>query len=123
MGAADDADPTAEVGGGNIDLHQGKARGKLVAEVLPAGSALAGNYPNPFNPRTSIWFALPQAETVRLVVYNLQGQEVSVLIAGERYEAGRYEVAFDASALASGVYFYRLEAGAFHQVRKMTVLR
>ena len=94
---------------------------KAAAE-LPTEFALSPNYPNPFNPTTTIQYALPEAVDVRLVIYNVLGQKVVTLVKSPQ-EAGRYEVVFEASRLASGLYFYRIEAGDFVQVRKMMLLR
>jgi hypothetical protein len=91
--------------------------------ILPQRITLEQNYPNPFNPSTSIRFALPKAAVVSLKVYDVTGQRVATLLNGEARAAGTYTVPFDASALASGVYFYRLDAGAFHQVRKMLLVK
>jgi hypothetical protein len=79
------------------------------------------NYPNPFNPSTTIKYELPKPSVVRLNVYDMLGREVSVLV-NERREAGVYEVKFDGSTLASGVYFYRLQAGNFVQTHKLSLL-
>ncbi len=88
--------------------------------------ALAQNYPNPFNPRTTIEYTIPAKSStpllVRLTVYNALGQKIAVLV-DEKKTAGRYTVTFDASGLASGVYYYRLNAGSFEQIRKMILLR
>jgi len=84
--------------------------------------ALDQNYPNPFNPTTTIKYGLPRSSMVRLSVHDLLGREVSVLV-NERRDAGVYEVKFDASELASGVYLYRLQAGDFVRSRKLLVLR
>jgi len=83
---------------------------------------LAQNYPNPFNPGTTIEFALPTAEMVRLEVYNMIGQRVAILL-NEQMSAGAHNVAFDASGLSSGMYIYRIQAGEFAQVRKMTLIK
>ena len=91
-------------------------------EALPVVFALEANYPNPFNPVTTIRYALPQAERAVLEVYDLMGRRVARLVDQEQ-TAGRYEVRFDARHLASGVYFYRLHAGAFSQVRRMVLLK
>ena len=88
----------------------------------PAGYSLSHNYPNPFNPSTTIKFELPKSSVVRLSVYDILGREVAVLV-NERREAGVYEVKFDGSNLASGVYFYRLTAGDFVSTKRMLVLR
>ncbi|MBD3408929.1 MAG: T9SS type A sorting domain-containing protein [Ignavibacteriales bacterium] len=89
---------------------------------LPTAYSLAQNYPNPFNPTTTIEFTLPEATTARVAIYDMLGREVAVLADG-RMTAGVHRVEFDASALASGVYFYRLEAGAFNAVRKMALMK
>jgi plastocyanin len=83
---------------------------------------LAQNYPNPFNPSTNIKFTLPQSSDMTLKVYNTLGQETASLISGFM-EAGSYTINFDASSLNSGIYFYRLNAGQFSEVRKMTLIK
>ncbi len=88
----------------------------------PTTFSLEQNYPNPFNPATIIRYELPVVAEVKLVVYDLLGREVAVL-ADERKEPGKYEVRFDATALPSGMYFYRLAAQSFVQVRKMLLIR
>ena len=89
---------------------------------VPGTFALMQNHPNPFNPSTTIRFDLAEARNVSLKVYNAMGQVVSVLAGGPR-AAGRYSVVWDASTVASGVYFYRLEAGSFIAVKKLVVLK
>ncbi len=91
-------------------------------EERPAGFSLAQNFPNPFNPTTEITFALPDAAHVRLDVFNIVGQHVMTLADGSR-EAGIHTVVFDATAIPSGVYFYRLTAGQFVGTRKMILLK
>lgn len=76
---------------------------------LPQDFRLEQNYPNPFNPLTTINFQLPLSSSVNLKVYNVLGQEVADLLNGEM-NAGKYEIAFDASKLSSGIYYYRLSA-------------
>ena len=89
---------------------------------LPAEFSLQQNYPNPFNPTTVISFALPKSAQVTLVVYNMLGQPVAVLQNGF-LEAGYYHLNFDASNLPSGLYFYRIQAGDFRNVKKMTIVK
>jgi hypothetical protein len=109
---------------------EGSATGIASTPSVPAVYALDQNYPNPFNPSTFIRFELPEASRVRLSVYNVLGEEVAVLV-NEQRAAGVFEQRFDAAGLASGVYFYRLEAQSttggqprnFVQVRKMTLVR
>ncbi|MBC8042177.1 MAG: T9SS type A sorting domain-containing protein [Rhizobacter sp.] len=84
--------------------------------------SLSQNYPNPFNPATRISFSLPSAGLVKLKVYDVLGRVVKVLV-DEKRDAGRYEVSFDASRFASGVYFYRLQSGNFIQSKKMILVK
>ncbi len=89
---------------------------------LPQGFALAQNYPNPFNPTTTINFSVGKASNVKLTVYNLLGQKVATLL-DNRMDPGTYAVQFDARNFASGVYFYRLQAGDFTSSKKMLLLK
>lgn len=89
---------------------------------IPTNFALYQNYPNPFNPATTITYDLPVKSNVKLVVYNILGQEVATLVNGEQ-EAGRYNVRFDASGLPSGVYFYKIEAGKYVEIKKMILMK
>ena len=89
---------------------------------LPVHFALLQNYPNPFNPTTEIGFALPTASDVRLDVFNTLGQTVATLVDGP-LEAGEHTLLWDASNMASGVYFYRLTTGAFAETKKMVLLK
>ncbi|GEM_PF-1789792 len=98
--------------------------------AVPLHFSLSQNYPNPFgerrahggNPSTAILYQLPASCRVHLTVYNTLGQKVKELI-NRRQEPGVYRVNFDGSHLASGIYFYRLQAGDFVQIRKMILLR
>lgn len=89
---------------------------------IPQQTTLRQNFPNPFNPETQIHFELPQDNSVRLVVHDLLGREVATLV-NEFRKAGKYDVVFTAGNLASGVYFYRLQAGTFSDVKKLLLLR
>lgn len=89
---------------------------------LPGEVQLSQNYPNPFNPATVISYALPAPADVRLEVFNVQGQRVAVLQQG-RQAAGMHQVQFDASALSSGLYLYRLQTGETAITRKMMFLK
>jgi hypothetical protein len=97
-------------------------------QTRPEAFALANNYPNPFNPATTIKYALPEASQVRLEVFNVVGQVVSTLVDNHQ-NAGRYMVQWDATndqghSLSSGLYFYRLQAGGeFLEVKKMLLLQ
>ncbi len=89
---------------------------------MPEDYKLFANYPNPFNPATKIRFAIPEQSNVKLTIFNSLGQVVKVL-ADEEMSAGTYELDFNASGLASGIYFYNLRAGVFSQTNKMMLLK
>lgn len=83
---------------------------------------LSQNFPNPFNPTTRIEFALPRNESVTLKLFNLVGEEIETLVS-ERLSAGRYQVQWNASGRANGVYFYRFVAGQYVQTKKLILLK
>ncbi len=91
-------------------------------ETLPEGFVLAQNYPNPFNPATRISYELPETTEVHLSVHDVIGRTVAELVTAARQAPGRYEVTFEAGDLPSGVYFYRLQAGAFTQTNTMVLM-
>ena len=91
-------------------------------EGLPTVYALLQNFPNPFNPSTSIRFQLPESGNVTLKIYDILGREVITLVDEFKTE-GRYEVKFNASSLASGVYLYRLMVNDFITVKKMLMIK
>lgn len=80
------------------------------------------NYPNPFNPSTKIEYAIPRPGDTKITVYDILGKEVAVLVNEFKYP-GIYTVDFDASALSSGVYFYKLQSGSFADTKKMLMLK
>ena len=88
----------------------------------PAAFVLGPNYPNPFNPTTTIQYALPHAAEVQLTIHNVLGQVLHTLVA-EYQPAGRYAVQYDGRDLAAGMYFYRLQAGPVTRVGKMILLK
>jgi hypothetical protein len=95
--------------------------------VVPREYMLAQNYPNPFNPSTVIRFALPRSGDMSLKVYNIVGQEVSNLVSGH-LPAGAFRATWDGTdmngkAVSSGVYFYRLIAGDFVEIKKMLLMK
>ena len=90
--------------------------------ALPERFALYPNYPNPFNPRTTLAYELPKSSHISLRVFDLLGREVALLKNGF-VEAGTHRVTFDGSRFASGIYFARLEAGEFSQTRKLALLK
>jgi hypothetical protein len=109
-------------------------------QTLPTVYALEQNYPNPFNPKTGVRFSVPTqsgrglvstggrdgqvsgVSDVKITVYDILGREVAILV-NERKVPGRYEVTFDGSGFASGVYIYRMTAGSFVETRKLTLLK
>ncbi len=89
----------------------------------PLEFELKQNYPNPFNPTTNINFSLPQSSKVTLTVFDMLGRKVATLIDGKQMQAAKHSVKFNASALASGMYIYRIEAGTFVSTRKMMLIK
>jgi hypothetical protein len=100
----------------------GFAVGVIESDVSADAPQLFQNYPNPFNPSTTIRYALARSSHVTLTVYNVLGQQVAALVKG-REGAGYHEVVFDASGLSSGMYFYRLTAGEFTDVKRFGVMK
>jgi hypothetical protein len=94
----------------------------LPASAVPSQAELLPNYPNPFNPTTTIRYGISGKSHVTLAVFNTLGQPVALLVDGVE-EAGYHQVSFGAASLASGVYFYRIRAGDFVQTKRLTLLR
>jgi hypothetical protein len=92
------------------------------ASPLPAEFTVLEAYPNPFNPRTTINYMLPQADFVKLAVYDLMGRQVALLVDGYR-DTGSHEVIFDARNLTSGVYIYRLETSTVSASEKLVLMK
>ncbi len=90
---------------------------------LPQDYLLAQNHPNPFNPQTTITFALPERGAVTLKIYSMLGEEVQRLFLNQEMPAGLHQVVWDARSHTSGVYFYRLTAKNFSQIKKMVLLQ
>lgn len=91
-------------------------------DLLLEGFSLGQNYPNPFNPVSTIKYSIPHSALVQLKVFDILGNEITTLVNKEQ-TAGSYEVGFDGSDLASGIYFYRLNTGEFTSVKKMLLLK
>ncbi len=91
-------------------------------EFVPQIYSLGQNYPNPFNPSTKIEFTLPKDEFVTIKVYDLLGKEVSVLVSKDM-KKGIYEIDFNGIRLSSGLYFYKMTAGSFTDVKKMILIK
>ena len=115
---------------GNISLNvQEGVQYFLRAESVPEQFALSQNYPNPFNPTTTIRYDIPVSSMVTLTVYNVLGQRVAIPLNNQFVEEGHQTATFDARNLASGAYFYRIDAKEigqekeFHSVKKMMLLK
>jgi 5'-nucleotidase len=115
---------------GSLNYHsQGRIREQRADAIVGTlGSVakhfgnLSSNYPNPFNPSTTISISLPQSSVVRLRIYNMLGQEVATLLNGEM-SAGHHDVVWNAGDAASGMYYYCLEAGSVRETKKMLLLK
>jgi hypothetical protein len=129
MGDADDADATDAIEGGSIVIHNDKL-GKWdpeTGQIIPEKFALRQNFPNPFNPSTTIPFDLPEKRSVILKIYNIYGQEVCVL-GNKEYQPGFHEIVWDGLdargiQISSGIYIYRIQAGEFTGMKKMMLIR
>jgi hypothetical protein len=117
--AASTAWNTQPNGGG---IQSGDNPHGIQAEI-PGSFKLYANYPNPFNPSTEIKYDLPQNTFVTIKVYNILGEEIILLVNNEFKNAGRYSVTLDGTNLASGIYFYKIEAGSFVQSKKMVLIK
>ncbi len=93
-----------------------------IDDMIPHEFRLDQNFPNPFNPSTTIKFAIPQQAHVVLIVYDLMGRVVTTLI-DEQLAPGEYTAAFDAGSIASGMYLYRIKAGSHVTTRRMILLK
>ena len=93
-----------------------------VDDIIPKENKLYQNHPNPFNPSTKIIFTIPKSETIKIELYNTLGQKIETLL-NKAMKAGYHEVEFIGSHLSSSIYFCRIEAGEFQDVKKMILLR
>jgi hypothetical protein len=96
---------------------------QTISNEIPAAYSLQQNFPNPFNPTTKIRFALPKNDNVTLKIYDITGREVATVINNEFTSAGLKEVEFNASNIASGVYYYVLKSGNFTDTKKMVLVK
>ncbi|NOY87803.1 MAG: T9SS type A sorting domain-containing protein [FCB group bacterium] len=104
----------------SIDMADSKGN-PVVAKWVPDKFSLLQNYPNPFNPTTTISFMLPQTNDYELNIFNINGQKVASF--SGTHEAGLVKIEWDASSVASGVYFYKLNAGSYSATKKMVLLK
>ena len=107
---------------GTADLVNGPSVGVNDKEQLVTSYRLEQNYPNPFNPSTKITYSVPSTGKVRLAIYDILGNQIALLVdATKNY--GTYTVNFNAKSLSSGIYFYKLDAGARSITKKMILLK
>lgn len=90
--------------------------------MIPLHFGVSQNYPNPFNPKTKIKYQIPKSSFVNLKIFDIIGREVITLV-NEEKQMGYFEIDFDGSNLPSGVYFYRLQAGAFKETKKLILMK
>jgi hypothetical protein len=95
---------------------------KLQTSALPTSFSLEQNFPNPFNPTTTVEFSIPQTSKVDLLVYDALGKEIVSLVRGTR-PPGTYQILFDASRLATGIYYCKLTAGSFVDIKRMVLIK
>lgn len=114
----------------SVHMNHGIIHGGIITDLktdnnsveAPKNYSLSQNNPNPFNPSTKISFALPQSEIVTLNVYNALGQTIATLL-NEPMLAGTHTFYFNAKNLPSGIYFYKIRAGKFQEVKRMVLLK
>ncbi|MFC1553873.1 S8 family serine peptidase [candidate division KSB1 bacterium] len=116
-----DDDDSTDYGVIGISTYGGGGGGKVSAKI-PTMFELEQNFPNPFNPVTTIRFKLPQSSEVVLTVYDATGKEVARLVDGY-VPAGYHNVQWDATNFASGMYIYRIQAGSFNAIKRMTLIK
>ena len=104
------------------DEKQPPVKIRLLNDISPINYGIYQNFPNPFNPTTNIRFDIPKSSYVKLIIYDILGREIKTLV-NENLNAGRYEVSWDGSSYPSGVYFYKLIADNFIDVKKMVLLK
>lgn len=116
--------PPSSVGtaGGNVTTLCVISSIQPSSNEIPKGYELFDNYPNPFNPTTIINYAIPEPTKVKLTIYDVNGRYLKTLLS-EFKKAGYHQIDFDGSNYASGVYFYRIEAGNFVQSKKMVLVK
>jgi hypothetical protein len=114
--------PEGRLLGWGIRINNTVTGVESVSGIIPEKYLLEQNYPNPFNPVTSINFSIPKESNVKLTVFDLLGKEVSILI-NKKLSAGNFKVDFDGSELASGTYFYKLDAESFTEIKKMVLIK
>ena len=113
---------TAHPGQTNVNFNFTLTDIESNQSLIPNEFSLEQNFPNPFNPSTSIRFNLPESGMVKLTLFNILGQEIKTLV-NEFKESGVHTINFNASELNSGIYIYKIDSGSFTQTRKMTLIK
>jgi hypothetical protein len=108
--------------GNEILINQNINKLLVSKDVIPNKFALYQNYPNPFNPTTVIKYQIPKDGIVTLKIYDILGREVKILVNEQKF-TGRYEVKFDATDLASGIYIYRIQVNDYTSSKKMMLIK
>ena len=103
-------------------IHNEHGPISVTLPLIPKEYNLFRNYPNPFNPLTTIEFTLPRSEFVTLNVYSIRGEKITTIIS-DKLPAGNHKYKFDGRNLASGIYLYRIKAGSFEDIKKMALIR
>ena len=93
------------------------------AKTVPDQYGLSHNYPNPFNPVTTIEYSIKEAGSVQLKLFDITGQLVRTLVVNTSHPAGKFNVTFDGSQLASGIYFYHLKTKGYTRTRKLMLIK
>ena len=116
--------PARRIVKGGLDFVDGLLTGVVsnTSSIIPDRFSLSQNYPNPFNPTTKINFSIPEQTKVSLRIYDVLGREVMTLV-NDVKNAGTYEVEFSGANLASGAYFYRIDAGQYSDIKRMVLLK
>jgi hypothetical protein len=105
-----------------FSIEEGNSVQDKFNSEIPTEFSLYQNFPNPFNPNTTIYYSIPEETFVKLNIYNLLGEEVAVLV-NENKIIGNYSVNFSLRDYNSGIYLYKLEAGNFVEIKKMVLIR
>ncbi|MDQ3019935.1 MAG: T9SS type A sorting domain-containing protein [Bacteroidota bacterium] len=111
-----------EIKDSNINSPETISGLENISIEIPVTYGISQNFPNPFNPSTTIKFDIPQLSNVKLSIYDIAGREVSTLVNSEM-QPGSYNYKWDATNFASGIYFYRIKAGAFVETKRMLLIK
>lgn len=107
----------------NLDFGDFSTDVEKIDDLVPGEFGLSQNYPNPFNPSTTIEYNVPKTAVVNLTIYNILGQKVKTIVNNMEQTPGVYKITFDASRLASGIYFYTLSTESFVSTKKMILMK